>query len=197
MKICLATKNPGKLKELLKIAEDFAGISNLDLVLAPKEFDPEETGTTFIENAIIKATEAARLSGLTSVADDSGLCVDALNGRPGIYSARYAEDDEANGRKKLLNELKDTPEGNRQAAFACAMAVVNSAGKVVFQTEKRWGGQIALSEKGQNGFGYDPIFLPEKAAITSAEMGADEKNLVSHRGQAWRAVLSFLSEQHF
>ncbi|MBX9879046.1 MAG: RdgB/HAM1 family non-canonical purine NTP pyrophosphatase [Candidatus Obscuribacterales bacterium] len=192
MKICLATKNQGKLKELMKIAQEFAGTSDLELVIAPEGFDPEETGTTFVENAIIKATEAAKLSGLTSVADDSGLCVDALDGRPGIYSARYAEGNEANGRTKLLTELKEILESERQAAFVCAMAVVAPTGKIVFQTEKRWNGIIAIAERGQNGFGYDPIFIPEGANITSAEMNDEEKNLVSHRGQAWRSVLSFL-----
>ncbi len=192
MKLCLATKNPGKLKELIKIAQEFGANKDLDLVLAPPGFDPEETGATFIENAVIKAREAAKLSGLTAVADDSGLCVDALDGRPGIFSARYSEGDDAKGRAKLLAELIKVPEERRLAAFVCAMAVVDKYGQLIFSVEKRWAGSICFEEKGRNGFGYDPIFVPVGMTITSAEMAAEEKDLVSHRGQAWREVLSFL-----
>lgn len=190
MKLCLATKNPGKLKELIKIAQEFGGdVSGLELVLAPAEFNPDETGETFLENAIIKAREAARLSGLTAVADDSGLCVDVLDGRPGIFSARYAEGDEAKGRAKLLSELRDVPSEKRTAAFVCAMALVEPKGNVIFQVQKSWKGSLAWSEKGMNGFGYDPIFIPDGLTNTSAEMPGQDKNRMSHRGQAWRAVL--------
>jgi len=192
MKLCLATKNPGKLKELVKIAQEFDETKDLELVLAPPEFDPEETGSTFIENAIIKAREAARLSGLTAVADDSGLCVDALGGRPGVLSARYSEGDEAKGREKLLAELKDVPLGKRTAAFVCAMALSNPDGSIKLQVQKDWQGSICTTEKGNNGFGYDPIFLPNGLNITSAEMSPEDKNRLSHRGQAWRAVLANL-----
>lgn len=193
MKLCLATKNPGKLKELMKIVQELGeDAKGLELVLAPSDFDPIESGKTFLENALIKASEAAELSGLTAVADDSGLCVDALEGRPGIFSARYAEGDEAKGRAKLLAELKDVPRDRRQAAFVCAMAVVEPGGKVVLEVEKRWTGSISIEEKGENGFGYDPIFVPDDMTVTSAELPPDKKNQVSHRGQAWRAVLRSL-----
>lgn len=191
MKLCLATKNPGKLKELTKIAEEF-GSSNLEFVLAPDGFDPIESGKTFIENAVIKARDAARLSGLTSVADDSGLCVDALNGRPGVHSARYAEGDDAIGRKKLLLELARVPADRRQAAFVCAMAVVQPDGQILLQVQKQWEGVIAFEESGSNGFGYDPIFVPEGMSVSSAELSPEAKNGISHRGQAWRAVLDDL-----
>lgn len=195
MKLCLATKNPGKLKELIKIAQESDATKNLELVLAPPEFDPEETGKTFMENAVIKAREAAKLSGLMAVADDSGLCVDALNSRPGIYSARYAEGDDAKGRAKLLTELKDVPAEKRNAAFVCAMALVKPDGSIVLQVQKDWQGSICTSEKGNNGFGYDPIFVPNGLNITSAEMSAEDKNHVSHRGQAWRTVLAGLADE--
>ncbi len=197
MKLCLATKNPGKLKELIKIAEEFGrDVSGLELVLAPAEFNPEETGKTFLENAIIKATEAAKLSGLTAVADDSGLCVDALDGRPGVLSARYAEGDDAKGRAKLLAELKDIPTEKRTAAFVCAMALVEPNGNIVFQVQKDWKGSIGVSERGTNGFGYDPIFIPDGLTITSAEMPTDDKNRISHRGQAWREVLASMESKN-
>lgn len=201
MKICLATKNPGKMKELIKIAEEFGeDASEVELVLAPADFNPDETGSTFLENAIIKAREAAKLSGLTSVADDSGLCVDAIGGRPGIFSARYAEDDDAKGRAKLLAELKHVPAEKRTAAFVCAMALVDPQGNVVFQVQKDWKGSLSSAERGANGFGYDPIFIPDGLTITSAEMLAEDKNHVSHRGQAWRSVLLYLkairAQQH-
>ena len=190
MKLCLATKNPGKLKELINIAQGSNDNKDLELVLAPSEFNPEETGTTFIENAIIKAREAARLSGLTAVADDSGLCVDALNGRPGVLSARYSEGDDAKGRAKLLAELDGVADSSRTAAFVCAMALVQPDGTIVLTVEKDWQGTICAVEKGTNGFGYDPIFVPNGMNITSAEMSAEDKNRASHRGQAWRAVLA-------
>lgn len=196
MKVCIATKNPGKLKELINIAQESNENKDLELILAPAEFNPEETGSTFIENAIIKAREAARLSGLMSVADDSGLCVDALDGRPGIYSARYSDGDEAKGRAKLLAELKDVSTGRRTAAFVCAMALARPDGTIVLTVEKGWEGSICTVEKGTNGFGYDPIFIPKGMNITSAEMFAEEKNRVSHRGQAWRAVLASLKAKY-
>lgn len=189
MKIVLATKNPGKLKELLELA---GGAPWLDLVLAPAEFDPEETGSTFLENATIKASAAARLTGLTAVADDSGLVVEALNGRPGIHSARYCEGDDKARRKKLLAELKDVPAGQRQAAFICNMAVANPDGRVVQTAEGVWPGEIGFVERGENGFGYDPIFCLPGRDMTAAELPPSEKNVLSHRGQAWRAVLSYL-----
>lgn len=189
MKIVIATKNPGKLREFSQLA----GASDwLELVMAPPEFDPEETGSTFLENAIIKAREAARMTGMMSAADDSGLSVDALDGRPGVYSSRYSNGDEALGRSKLLKELEPVPEGKRTAAYVCAMAVSDDQGEILYSAEARWVGRIGYDERGSNGFGFDPIFYLADRDVTVAELPSDEKNTQSHRGQAWRQVLKFL-----
>lgn len=191
-KVVLATKNPGKLRELKEMAE---GAISFDLILAPAQFDPEETGSTFEENAIIKATVAGDMTGNISVADDSGIVVDALGGRPGIYSARYSEGDEALGRRKLLNEMKEVPEGKRQAAFVCAMAVYDPASRsIIYKVECSWKGRLSFEERGQGGFGFDPIFLLADQDVTSAQLSSSDKNLKSHRGQAWRKVLEFLEK---
>jgi XTP/dITP diphosphohydrolase len=190
MELVLATQNPGKLRELQALAR---AMPELHLILAPEGFDPEETGNTFIENALIKAIEAARQTGIMSVADDSGLCVDALDGRPGIHSARYALGSDADRRQKLLAEMAEIPEGKRQAAFVCAMALVDGSESVLFTCQARWGGHLGLVEQGSNGFGYDPIFYPDGLTQTSAEIETAFKNEVSHRSQAWRQVLNFLA----
>jgi XTP/dITP diphosphohydrolase len=189
MDLVLATQNPGKLRELQSLAKS---MPELNLILALEGFDPEETGSTFLENAIIKASEAARQTGFLSVADDSGICVDALDGRPGIHSARYAPGSDADRRRKLLAEMESVPEGKRQAAFVCAMALVDKSGRVVFTCQARWSGHLGLAEKGSHGFGYDPIFYPDDMHLTSAEIEPHIKNTVSHRSQAWRQVLNFL-----
>jgi XTP/dITP diphosphohydrolase len=193
MKVVLATTNPGKLKELKALA---ANESWLELVLAPEGFNPEETGKTFIENAKIKARVAAQMSGAMSVADDSGLIVEALNGRPGIHSARYCEGTDEDRRNKLLAELDKTPDDRRQAAFMCAMAVADPDGSIAYTAIRFWEGMIVREAKGANGFGYDPIFRPNTKSITAAELEPEEKNRISHRGQAWNQVLSFLRQQH-
>jgi len=189
MDLVLATQNPGKLKELKALA---ASMPELNLILAPEGFDPEETGSTFVENAIIKASEAAKKTGKLCVADDSGICVEALNGRPGIHSARYAPGTDRDRRLKLLEEMAAVPEGKRQAAFVAAMALVDGEARVVFTCECRWPGHLGLAEKGENGFGFDPIFYPDGSLLTSAEIAPQIKNELSHRGQAWRQVLNFL-----
>jgi XTP/dITP diphosphohydrolase len=192
-KLVLATQNPGKLKELKEIA---GNIDWLDLVLAPESFDPEETGTTFLANAQIKAEACAHITGCLSVADDSGISVAALDGGPGIYSARYCEGTDADRRTKLLQAVKEIPLAQRQAAFVCAMVLVDQNGKVIYSTEARWPGLIAFEERGTNGFGYDPIFYLPDYDKTSAELASDEKNQISHRGQAWRSVLEFLRKNY-
>jgi len=192
MKIVIATKNPGKLREFLQLAE---GSDWLELVLAPEEFDPEETGTTFLENATIKAREAAKLTGMMAVADDSGLTVDAMAGRPGVYSSRYSNGDEALGRSKLLSELAAIPEGMRNAAYVCGMVVCDADGKILFNTECFWPGRIGFEERGRNGFGFDPIFYLPDRNTTVAELPPPQKNSLSHRGQAWRKVIEFLHSQ--
>lgn len=194
MKIVLATKNPGKLKELTELAEGLA--DSIELVLAPDEFDPEETGSTYLENAIIKATVAAQMTKLISIADDSGLEVDALDGRPGVHSARYCPGSDGDRRHKLLGELKDVPEGLRGAQFVCWMAICDpdKDNSIIYKSEGIWRGRIGFDERGTGGFGFDPIFYETDSDVTAAQLQAQEKNRKSHRGQAWRQVLAFLEK---
>lgn len=198
IELVLATKNPGKLKELLALSallqteQSEHSKLELDLHLAPDEFDPEETGDTFIANAVIKAQAAAQMTGKLSLADDSGLTVEAMDGRPGIYSARYCAGTDADRRTKLLGELKDVPVGKRQAAFVCAMALVSGSGETLFTCHVDWQGVIDTVEKGSNGFGFDPLFVPDGYDITTAEMDSAIKNSISHRGQAFQQVLNYL-----
>lgn len=192
MKIVLATKNPGKLRELSEMAKE---LSQIEFVMAPEDFDPEESGSTYIENAIIKATEAARATNLIAIADDSGLAVDAMDGRPGVHSARYCKGSDADRRKKLLRELADVPEARRQAQFVCAMAVCDPKDlSIIYKVESYWRGRIGFEEKGDGGFGFDPIFYENNSDVTAAQLPAEEKNRKSHRGQAWRQVLDFLEK---
>jgi XTP/dITP diphosphohydrolase len=192
MKVVIATTNPGKLKEFAQLKGDCPW---LELELAPPGFNPEETGTTFIENAKIKARAAAASTGLTAIADDSGLIIEALNGRPGIRSARYCEGSDADRRAKVLAELKDVADDRRQAAFMCAMAVCEPDGTISFTSIRAWEGYIGRTEKGVNGFGYDSIFYLNNTTTTSAELAPEEKNRISHRGQAFRHVLTFLKQK--
>ena len=195
MKITFATGNAHKLQEINEIAQG----TDIEFVLPPQGFEPVENGETFEENSLIKALEAARLSGMISLADDSGLCVEALNGAPGIYSARYA--DTAQGRiNKLLKELENVPSLggglgrglNRRAKFVCAMTLVDADGNILFQTRGECHGEIAKEQSGVNGFGYDPVFLIGEK--TMAEMSEEEKNEISHRGIALRKVLEYLEK---
>lgn len=184
-KIVFATGNPHKLQELKAIAGD----CGIDFVLPPVGFDPDETGTTFEQNSYIKAKEAAKLAGIVALADDSGLCVDALNGEPGIHSARYAETSQKRI-DKLLSNLKD--ERNRKAKFVCVMTLVSPEGKIIFQTRGECPGEIATFQSGTNGFGYDPIFWPEGVGMSMADMSEDDKNKISHRARALKNVLDWL-----
>lgn len=189
MKIVFATGNPHKLKEIQEIAGD----CNIEFVLPAEGFNPVEDGETFEENSYIKAKEAAELSGMTALADDSGLCVDALDGGPGIHSARYAETAQKRI-DKLLEALKD--EKNRKAKFVCAMTLVSPDGKILFQNRGECHGEISEKQSGTNGFGYDPVFLTKDTEYkkTMAELSEEEKNEVSHRGRALRKVLEFLND---
>lgn len=188
MKIVLATKNPGKLREL----KELAGAADLELLLAPEEFDPEETGSTFTENAVIKAKAAAEQTKMYSLADDSGIEVTALGGKPGIRSARYCAGTDEDRRRKLLADVNATASSDRSAAFVCAMALAAPDGSILHTTVARWPGVIHDQESGSNGFGYDPIFyLPDKQQ-TSAQISPQEKNALSHRAQAWRMMLEFI-----
>lgn len=192
MKLVIGTKNPGKLKEFQALASQ----QNhwLTLQLAPDDFDPAETGNTFFENAKIKAVKAAQITGMQAVADDSGLVIEALKGKPGIHSARYCEGTDADRRAKVLKEMEKVPEGQRQAAFFCAMVLANPDGSVAFSTIRCWEGMIGFDEKGENGFGYDPIFYLPKRNLSAAELALEEKNRISHRAQAWQQVVKFLEQ---
>ena len=185
MEIVFATGNPHKLYEIKKIA----GETDINFILPPDGFDPIENGKTFEENSLIKAREAARLSGCIALEDDSGLCVEALDGAPGIFSARYAETPQKRIDKLLLN-LQGKQ--NRKAKFVCAMSLVASNGDLIFQAIGECKGVIAKKQAGTNGFGYDPIFIPDGMECSMAELSDDEKNAISHRGNALRKVLEFL-----
>ncbi len=190
MKIVFATGNEHKIQELKAIAKSL-GSFDTEFVFPPKDFMPDENGSTFEENSYIKAKEANRLTGMYSLADDSGLCVKALDDEPGIHSARYA-DTPKNRIEKLLNALKNTKD--RSAKFVCAMTLLNEKGEIIFQTRGECQGQIAFEPCGTNGFGYDPIFLVENTGLTMAQMSENDKNMISHRGRALKKVLDFLKK---
>lgn len=193
MKILLATRNAGKLVELRRLAEG-SDVEVLGLADVPEFPEAPETGATFAENALAKARDAAAATGLPSVADDSGLAVDALNGMPGVLSARWVGrhgDDLAN-LNLLLGQLADVPDERRGAAFVCAAALVVPDGpEEVVHGE--WRGRLVRTPRGSNGFGYDPIFVPEGEERTSAELSPAEKDAASHRGRAFRALLPHLA----
>lgn len=194
-KVVLATRNPHKITELRAIlaatgvAVDLVGVNTF-----PELPDVAETGVTFAENALLKATETARRTGLPSIADDSGLCVDVLGGAPGVFSARWSGkhgDDVAN-LDLLLAQLGDIADAHRRAHFACAAALALPDGTEVVR-EGRIDGTLLHARRGGNGFGYDPIFLPDGCDRTTAELTADEKNAISHRTRAFRALAEDLS----
>ncbi len=193
-RVVLATRNAHKVGELQEILRDIG--LDIELVPLPPEA-PEvvEDGLTFAENAAKKARAAADYTGLPAVADDSGLCVDALNGMPGVFSARWAgagRDDSANLRL-VLDQVADVPDGHLGAAFVCAAALVLASGdeRVV---EGRVAGRLVREPRGTGGFGYDPAFLPDGHDRTTAEMPAEEKNAISHRGNAFRALAPSIRE---
>lgn len=197
LRVLLATRNRHKLEELRRIllANGLDAIEVVGLSQVRQFPESPETGATFEENALAKAHDAARVTGLPAVADDSGLAVDALNGMPGVLSARWAGehgDDRAN-LELVLSQLKDVPDERRGAAFVCAAAlVVPGSTEVVLRGE--WRGTLVREPRGTNGFGYDPIFLPEGQARTSAELSPQEKDSMSHRGRALRSLVPYLRE---
>ncbi len=194
-RLLLATRNSKKLVELRRIldAEGVTGVEVVGLNDVPDFPEAPEVGATFEENALAKAVDAAKATGLPAVADDSGLAVDALNGMPGVFSARWSGrhgDDQAN-LDLLLGQLADVPDARRGAAFVSAAALAGPDGdEVVVRGE--WRGEITRAERGANGFGYDPIFVPEGDARTSAELTSEEKDADSHRGRALRNLLPHL-----
>lgn len=199
MKLVLASGNAGKLIELREL---LAG-SGIGLV-AQNELgidDADETGLSFVENAILKARHAARASGMRALADDSGLCVDVLDGAPGLYSARYAgmHGDNAANNVKLLRELEDVPDAKRTAHFTCVLALLHGADDPdpIIATG-RWPGRVLTAPRGERGFGYDPVFLPDDGGgLGSAELEPALKNRISHRGQALAALRELLFPSPF
>lgn len=185
MKIVFATSNPHKLQELNAICAN----SGIKFILPNEGFAPVENGSTFEENSLIKAKEAYRVSKTYCLADDSGLCVEALNGAPGLYSARYAgtQDEKI---EKLLGELNGIE--NRKAKFVCCLTLLDNKGNMIFQTVGECHGSIVKERKGVNGFGYDPIFLVNNSTRTMAEMSEEEKNTISHRANALKQFLEFM-----
>ena len=195
MKVVLASKNPHKLVEISKITEKFG----FDLVLQSElgvDIDVEETGTTFEENSVLKAEAVMKATGLPALADDSGIAVDALNGEPGIYSARYGFDESLNDYDRMMLLLKNTeqvPDGQRQAQFVCVITMVTPEGRTI-QARGEIHGELTREPRGENGFGYDPIFYYPPYGKTTAEMEPEEKNAVSHRGNALRVLNEKLKE---
>lgn len=192
----LASDNPGKLRELSALlAEiDLEVVPQRDLGIPPAE----ETGATFLENALIKAYHAARASGLSAIADDSGIEVDALNGAPGVHSARYAGAgaSERDNLLKLIEAIREVPEGARSARYQCVIAFVRSADDwTPIIGRGTWEGLLVTTPRGEHGFGYDPIFLVPEYGRTAAELPPELKNRLSHRGQALRALLAKLRER--
>lgn len=186
-KLIVATSNPGKVKEIEKY---LVGL-NWQLELKPEELEVEETGKTFRENAYLKAETVARALGEWAIADDSGLAVDALEGAPGVYSARYGKTDQERI-EKLLAALGDNPE--RQGKFICAIAIANPEGEVVVEAEGSCKGEILFSPRGEGGFGYDPIFYVPKYQQTFAEMTPQLKRQISHRGICFDLILPQLKK---
>ena len=196
-KLVIATRNAGKILEFRRIL-DLISAGAVELVSIdqfPDLVDVEETGTTFEENALLKARYTAKMTGLPSISDDSGLCIDALGGAPGIFSARWAGthgDDNAN-LEKVLDELRAVPDEMRGAYFICVAALVMPDGREEV-AEGRFAGRILHRAIGDQGFGYDPIFAPSGMSISSAQMSPDEKDACSHRGKSLRAIAPHVIE---
>ncbi len=195
MKVVLASKNPHKLVEISKITEKFG----MELILQSQlgvDIDVEETGTTFEENSFLKAEAVMKATGLPALADDSGIAVDALNGEPGVYSARYGFDESLDdwGRLELLlKNTENVPDGQRQAQFVCVITMVTPEGQTI-QARGEIHGELTREPRGENGFGYDPIFYYPPYGKTTAQMEPEEKNAVSHRGNALRVLYDKLKE---
>ena len=194
-RIVLASSNPGKLREFNALFAD----SGCEVVTQASLGidDVEETGLTFVENALLKARHAAQVSGLPALADDSGLCVEALNGAPGLYSARYAggHGDGAANNAKLLQTLDGMPPDQHRAFFMCALVLLrHAADPTPLIVEGRWHGRVLEAPRGPGGFGYDPLFLPDGQTQSAAELDPSLKNRLSHRGQAMAKLQSRLKE---
>ncbi|KGE78650.1 XTP/dITP diphosphatase [Halomonas salina] len=196
--VVLASGNAGKLREfgqlLAPLGMDVRPQSDFDVT------EVEETGLTFVENALLKAREASRISGLPAMADDSGLAVDALQGRPGIYSARFSGEpkDDARNNAYLLESLADVPAGQRTARYWCVLVLLRHAeDPVPLIVQQSWDGEILTEARGEGGFGYDPLFWVPECGKTAAELSSDEKNRLSHRGRALQALVAQLDGESF
>ena len=195
MKVILASKNPHKLVEISQITEKFG----FELVLQSQlgiDMDVEETGTTFEENSLLKAEAVMKATGLPALADDSGIAVDALNGEPGVYSARYGFDESLDDWGRLcllLKNMEQVPDGQRQAKFVCVITFVHPDGQVI-QARGEIHGELLREARGENGFGYDPIFYYPPLGKTTAELSSEEKNQVSHRAVALKAFYEKMKE---
>jgi XTP/dITP diphosphohydrolase len=191
LKLVLATHNAHKVKEVAAILEPL--VSGLEL-LGYDGPEPIEDGSSFLENSLIKARAAFAHTGVTSIADDSGLAVEIMGGSPGIFSARWSGDkDDEKNRNLVLAQLRDMPAGNRAASFVCTISLVGESGEVSFTGVLP--GQIAAVASGSNGFGYDPIFIPEGFEVSSAELEPEVKNSISHRSMALSQLASYLRPQ--
>ncbi|MFM7859939.1 MAG: RdgB/HAM1 family non-canonical purine NTP pyrophosphatase [Candidatus Nanopelagicaceae bacterium] len=191
--LILATKNQGKVIEFRRILDQLNAttLEVIGLDRFPEIGEIEETGSTFEENSLLKARTISAITGLPALADDSGICVDYLGGAPGIYSARYSGLGDAANNFKLLDELKSVPDEKRTAYFICVAAYVHPDGfeKVA---EGRFLGRILRETRGSGGFGYDPLFQPEGMNCSAAELSASQKDEISHRGKALRAIATFI-----
>jgi XTP/dITP diphosphohydrolase len=196
-RIVLASSNPGKLAEFNALLAD-SGL-HVEPQSAYNVPDAEETGLTFVENALLKARHASRISGLPALADDSGLCVTHLRGAPGLYSARYsgAHGDNAANNARLLRELDGVPTEQRGAFFISVLVLLQHADDPApLIAEGRWYGHVLTEARGTHGFGYDPLFLPENETVSAAELPPGVKNRISHRGRALALLRSQLAEKH-
>lgn len=195
-RLLLATRNPGKLAELRRMlaGAGLDGLAVLGLDDVPGYTEPPETGATFEENALLKARSAAAAAQLPALADDSGLAVDALSGMPGVLSARWSgrHGDDAANLRLVLDQIADVPQARRGAAFVCVAALVLPDGRE-HVVAAHWRGSLARQPRGSNGFGYDPIFVPDGDERTSAQLDPQDKDAQSHRGQALRAMLPRLA----
>ncbi len=195
MKLVVGTNNAGKIEELNELLVDLpVDISGLDEF--ENIFDVEETGTTFDENAILKANSYALQTGFWALSDDSGLAVEALGGAPGVYSARYAGENAKNEERiaKLLSALAKTGSRSRRSRFVCVMALADESGAIKFIAEGVCNGRIAAAPRGTNGFGYDPIFIPEGFEETFGELSSTVKREISHRARAIQKIIRFLRD---
>jgi XTP/dITP diphosphohydrolase len=196
-RIVLASSNRGKLAEFGKLLADshFEVVPQAELGVE----DAEETGLTFVENALLKARHASRVTGLPALADDSGLCVAHLRGAPGLYSARYSggHGDSPANNARLLQDMHGVPAQQRDAFFICVLALLwHADDPAPLIAEGRWHGRVLDAPRGERGFGYDPLFLPQGQSLTAAELDADVKNRLSHRGQAMAVLRARIAERH-